>query len=181
MRSLTALACAALAPWASPTSSQAPSQGASSARFAETIEWIKSKIDGERTDNVGIHITTRLSADGCRVSFSKVGGTLTLQVGRFFLKDIAYIDVADQPVGTRWMGAFLVFRTADSKALITEGGQSLGQGGLVERPTTSFRWHLGSVPVGTSTAELRELGTRLRNAFVHAVELCGGTIKKEPF
>jgi hypothetical protein len=148
--------------------------------LAETFDWIKSKIDGEDIDT-GIHVSRIFQANGCRVSLQKFGGAVPLGSGQFNLEDIAYVDVEDRPVGSLWTGTFLVFRTSNGAAKITRGDLVFREGRLAERPSTSFDWHLGSVRAGSPTTELRELGGRLRTAFAHAVKLCGGSMKAEPF
>jgi hypothetical protein len=156
-------------------------QSTSNATLQETLVWIRSKIAGERIDAVGLRIQTDFGADSCQVYFKKYGGALPLASGKFLLSDIGSVDVKDQPVGATWTGTFLVFHTADGSNHITRGDQTLRQANLAERSSSTFEWHLGSVARGGSTKDLRELGDRLRNAFVHAIGLCGGRIAKEPF
>lgn len=165
----------------SQTPATAPNQSQPTVTLPETLEWIRSRIADENTDTPGVRVRTTFEADGCRVSLRKDGGALTLLTGAFHLKDIAYLDVVDRPVGTLWTGTFLVFKTADGGAGIRRG-DLLGSGGrLTQRDTSSFEWHLGSVRVGGSSKELRDLGDRLVNAFANAVQLCGGTVRKSPF
>ncbi|OFW35033.1 MAG: hypothetical protein A3F70_18145 [Acidobacteria bacterium RIFCSPLOWO2_12_FULL_67_14] len=159
---------------------QDSSQPASTATYAETIDWIKSRIAGEESDSTGIRILRTIEVEGCRVDLRRYAGRLPLVSGVFNLKDIAYIDLVDQPVGTLWTGVFLVFKTSNGEARISSGRVSSDSGQLVQRQSPLFEWHLGSVHPG-DTSDLRELGNRLHDAFGHAITLCGGALKKEPF
>lgn len=160
---------------------QEAKQTESGPSLTETLEWIRSRIDADWTDTTGVKLRTRFRGEGCRASFRKDGGTLTLSTAAFNLKDIGYLAVLDRPVGTLWTGTFLVFKTATGQSGIARGELSAADGRLSERSAASFDWHLGSVPIRSSAADLHEIGNRLRNAFTRAVELCGGAIKKEPF
>jgi len=175
------VACLVLSLSAGVLAAREQDQAGGAVTLTETTDWIKSRIDGESTDTSGVHLRTGFWADGCRASFRKDGGSLTLSTGVFNLKDIAYVDVIDRPIGTLWTSTFLVFKSANGQALIMRGDLSLERGRPVERPASSFDWHLGSVRAGISTTDLRELGGRLRAAFAHAVQLGGGAVKKEPF
>ena len=156
-------------------------QVSSTPTYAETIEWIRGRTTSEELDAIGIRIRRTFVTENCRVELKRYGGALPLISGSFNLKDIAYLDVADRPVGTLWTGVFLIFRARNGEATIRRGDLVPATGQLAERASSSFEWHLGSSPAGRSPVELRELGSRLRNAFSHAIELCGGALLKEPF
>lgn len=188
MRKAAVIASAVLCFCAS-AQEQTPDQSrASRAGLAETLDWIRERLTTE-TRPAGIRVKTEFGAEGCKVSFVKTSDAiprvskepLPLLVGVSLLNEIAYIDVVDEPVGVQWMGTSLVFRTANGQARLSVSDLDLKAGRLVDRTASSFKWHLGSVPATVSTAENRQVATRLRAAFVHAVELCGGSIKKEPF
>lgn len=155
-------------------------QDRSTATLAETVEWIRSQLDDDRIDT-GIRIRTMFGADGCRVSFRKDGGTVTLVTAAFNLKDIAYIDVVEHPGGTLWTGVSLSFKTDRGQRSIARGDLSVTNGRLVKSDAASFEWHLGSVQAGTDTTLLRTQGEHLIAAFSHAVGLCGGAVKRGPF
>jgi hypothetical protein len=161
-----------------------PPPNPSTPTLTETLEWLRVRMTDERTDNVGLHIRTAFEAEGCRVRLSKTVGAVLIHTASFSLPDIGSVDVVEGSHGTevRWTDTYLKFRAVKGEARITQGEvASLADPGLHLRPTPALSWHLGAVPSGSSTAENRELGMRLRKAFVHAVELCGGAITKEPF
>jgi hypothetical protein len=50
-------------------SAQETRQSTSTATLAETLDWIRSRIDKEQTEPPGIKIRESFTSDGCKVSF----------------------------------------------------------------------------------------------------------------
>ena len=134
-------------------------------------------------DPTGVRLRTSFGYRGCEVTLLKAGGSATLLRAEFRLRSVAYLRVRTEPAGSQWTGTNLIFQSsAGSKSIWVARPFEAGLAG--ERSTsvgqTTLSWQIGYVRGGAENPHV-ELGQRLVKALSHAVALCGGTIRSEPF
>lgn len=167
--------------------SQSPSQQAvnpssPSASLEETLQWVKSYLDDDRIDLTGIRIIKSFAYQGCDVTLQETAGRATLVRADFNLKSLSYLRLRTEPRGSNTIGTSLVFQTDGARSIREIDPAQAQVAGLT--PTTQLEsqlpWQIGYVKIGADNP-YTQLGQRLINALSHAVELCGGKIRKEPF
>jgi len=148
----------------------------------ETLQWIKSSLNSDHTDLTGIRLITSFTHQGCDVTLVKIGGRLTLLRADFNLAAIAYLRVRTEAGGSNTTGTNLIFQTAGERSIRAIRPSLAAAAGLTPTPDAQnlLSWQIGYVRVGAENPYI-ELGQRLVNAFSHAVALCGGRLRKEPF
>lgn len=161
---------------------QSPINPQPSPSLDETLQWVKSRLDDDHVDLTGIRLVTSFAYQGCDVTLLKTGGRATLIRAAFNLKSLSYLRVRTDPRGSNTVGTSLVFQTDGTRSIQVIEPAQAQMAGL--KPTTQLEsqlpWQIGAVAAGTDNSYV-ELGQRLINALSHAVDLCGGKIRKEPF
>jgi hypothetical protein len=145
--------------------------------LAETLGYLKGRLDDRTIDGAGVTRRTQFTYTGCGVRFTAQYSPVPLFIQTdFSLTDIGSVEL-EEASDRQWFSTSVVFRSPRGREVIHTPNE---QGKFLSIPKSStsedlnvFRWRVGSVCAGCANS-FKDIGDKIVKAFRQAVELCGG-------